>query len=174
MNKEFKVTDDLLLDFIDGGLDSSQHKMVEDALESDIMLQLRLEELQNLDIVLSSGDIVQPSKNFTQNVMAGLDKPGTQSYTPGKNAFIILALGLITVLLGSFTLSGVLPEFNLSIGNLPDIEGFAFPDISRSISLSLESIVYGLLFVLSILSLLFLDRLVLKPYFHNRRTKIQY
>ena len=176
MKKPFKITDELLLDYIDGSLSAEQAARVKEAL-NDPGIAERLRELEQIDQLLHIQLLETPSKNFTSKVMANLYKPiADRPYYSRKNGFIVLTLALLTVIAGSLFMTESVVTIDLF--NSVDLNQYnapiEMPEINMPEAVNLKILTDGLLFTMVILALLLLDRVVLRPFFRSRRTEMQF
>lgn len=177
MEKPLKITDELLLDYIDGQLSQAETRLVEEAcLEPKIAD--RLEELKKVDQLMSvTTTLNSPSKDFSRKVMSNLDMPIYERvHYSRKNGLILLLLALTTVIIGSLYMTesiitvDVFNSVDLSqLNKIVEVSRVNLPD-----TISLKMLTNGLLFTVLMLSLLLLDKLVFKPFFKNRSTEVQY
>lgn len=177
MKKSLKITDELLLDYIDGLLNDDEVNEVEKAcLEPKIAL--RLEELKKADqLMMMTSALEMPSKNFSSKVMANLDKPMIKSVPYSrKNGLIILILALLTVIAGSLYMTESMITLDLfdsvELNQLNHV--VEMPSVELPESFNLKILTDGLLFSVLVLSLLLLDKVVLRPFFRSRRAQMQY
>lgn len=176
MNRPQKISDEQLLEYIDGTLNAEQNRRIEEALQ-DKTVAARLKELKQIDQLLSSVQQEQPRQNFTAYVMANLDKPiVTRSVYSKKNGLFLIILALLTVVAGSLYMTESFVNFDISNSlNVDQLNApFEIPDVEVSGAINLKMVTDGLLFSIVILALLLLDRVVLKPFFRNRRPEVQY
>lgn len=150
------ITDEKLLDYIDKSLSAEETEQVKLLLERNDEIYQRWKELSQVNTLLTHKALRRPSVNFTASVMQSIAeaRPGYK-----KGGIMILLVTLITIIGGSvYMVEGMI---NLEVINqLPDYlnaRRYA-PDV-----ISLKTLNLGLLFTLSILSLLLLDKVVLRP-----------
>ena len=95
--------EDRLWEFIDGKSSVQEKTIIENLLESDRQWREKYYELLELDRIMRSGSLDEPSMRFTKNVMEEIAKyhiaPATKTYINNK---IVLGLGIffITIILG--------------------------------------------------------------------------
>lgn len=154
------ITDEKLLDYIDQSLATSEAEQITQLLKSNAELRERWKTLSQVDAILEYKSLRKPSSNFSASVMQSIAevRPGYK-----KGGIMILIITLITIVAGSvYMVEGMI---NLEVINqLPDYlnaKNYA-PD-----AVSLKTLNLGLLFLLSILSLLLLDKVVLRPFFKS-------
>ncbi|WP_316830315.1 hypothetical protein [Pedobacter aquatilis] len=58
-----------LWDYIDGNLDETQRKSIEEKIENDVSVKLQYEELLSVNLVFSEMGLDEPSMSFTRKVM---------------------------------------------------------------------------------------------------------
>lgn len=169
--EKFEITDEVLLDYIDGALSTGKKELVEGACESDPALRKRLAELQKTDQWLSQMIESAPA-TFTTRVWERLQQsPGLESRY-SFNSLLLLLGALATVVIGSYFISDSVMQLHLDwsfegIGNYVRI-----PEVSLNQGIQLKLITQVLLFGLAMLALLFLDKAVLRPYFKRRRADL--
>jgi anti-sigma factor RsiW len=162
--------DDLLLDYLDGTLSPSERQAVEIRLKSDKALDRRYHELAFIHQALKDEAPPEPSRQFTQQVMANLH------HYPARNAFSIRN-GLI--LLGGILLASLLAAVLVSSGVFDsatttlDVNQFSLPkqylpEALPSVSISGKHIVNIIILFNLGLAWIILDRVILKPYFQRR------
>jgi preprotein translocase subunit Sss1 len=92
-----------LWNFIDGTVSASEKTVIEQLLESDAEWKAKYHELLQVNELLKSSELEEPSMRFTKNVMEEISKlhiaPATKSYINKK---IIWGIGIffITLLVG--------------------------------------------------------------------------
>lgn len=162
------ITDEMLMDYLDGELTSTQITIVEEALSSDVNIKKRLHELQTIDKFLSD-TVEETSDTFTEEVWNKLH-PGT-AQIPEYNIkrILLLMIAIFVVIIGSLSVSDVIwqIDFNWSFDKLAGYLPTEKIDATKGISFRLFT--QGCLFAIVILSLLLLDKAVLRPYFIRRR-----
>ncbi len=166
-----KITDEILLDYIDGLLPEKEVEQIDAVLEKDTQLRLRIKELKFTDNVLT-GSLDNPSNNFTDLVW-GRIAGNSSSKKFSINSLVIVIAAMLTVVLGSYFITDSMMELNVN-WRFENIGGYlTIPEelnIKEGINLKLISQI--LLYATSFLILLLLDRIVLRPYFQKRREMI--
>ena len=177
MKKPLPITDDILLDYIDGLLSEEESQAVSEACKDENIAK-RLAELQYVDGLLSTSFVMEtPSPDFNVGVMNKLDEPirkyGTNRSWRGLS-MVLFSLAL--VIIGSIMLTDnviSLEAFRLYNANplhqLIDVSSISMPD-----SLNLRLVTQVLLFSVLIIALLLLDKIVFRPFFQNRKAQMGY
>ncbi len=167
-----KITpDEELLNYLDGLLDVQQAQKLEEQVRQSPGLSARLEELRTIHAALkANAKFENPSRNFTQRVMMKLDKlPAVRGFSP-KNGILLLcgilvAVGIALILMeaGKFdALNGT-----ISLDTLP-IKKEWLKNPLPSIPFNGKLVVNIMLVVATGLSLILLDRTILRPLFQRR------
>lgn len=170
MKKISQSVDDMLSDYLDGNLGSSEKLKVEEAIRNNSVWQERLDELKMVNSLLRQPKIEQPSPSFTDGVMSHLHQyPVSNSFSIRKGLLlltgVLIVIGVATILLsmGAFdntTTNIDLNEIELSRkfvkSPLPsfELDGKFIVNIIIILNLGLAWIV--------------LDRAILKPFFQRR------
>jgi hypothetical protein len=169
MKKVSQTVDDMLLDYIDGILNSHDAKKLEDALRTNQEWQTRLDELKVVTAALRQTALQHPSKNFTTLVMTKLDQyPATYRLSSRNGIFllagILVAVG-ITSLLVSFGIFDTTSNIDLNQVNVSKkFVNAPLPSFKLSGKLLVNTII-----VLNLgLAWILLDRTILKPFFQKR------
>lgn len=177
MEGKENITDDLLLDYIDGVLSEKEAQIIKEEIAHNDDVKLRFEHLKQMDSQLQHLKLSMPSDIFSAQIMMDLTRSIYEINRRSRlNGLIILLIGLITVIVGAIFISQGLSDVSFnqyldttSAGNL-----IKLPVKEVSFAFDIGIITQGLLFILVILSLLIIDRIVLKPYFKSRRTHLDY
>lgn len=170
MDKVSQESDDLLLRYIDGTLSASERKAVDDEIEKSEILRKRLEQLQSTHSMLRARKLEQPSKNFTQLVMAGLSQYPRSASFPIRNSILLLAGVLLVVIIASVLVpAGVFDGISTTIDlNKVDLPKKYVERTLPSISLDGKLMVNVIIIVNLVLGWIVLDRAILKPIFQRR------
>jgi hypothetical protein len=170
------ITDNELLDLIDGNLTSDKEKELRSVIENDPDLKARFELLTSVDMALIEQKELNPSISFTEMVMANLNKKLAPAsiYHNGfwrKNLFVVGTIIVIVFFAGIMLLS--IP----SLSNvLPVVQPQDITIFERTINIdpgkitffNQELFIKGLVYLNAFLLLFLLDRAVLRPYFKNK------
>lgn len=176
MERKRDINDDLLLDYIDQSLSEKDRQIVEYEVSRDEALKDRLTYLQNMNDQLATISVSLPPDNFTTQVMTDLSLSIYKIDRKSRlNGLLVMISGIITVMLGAFFISRGLTDFSFSqYFNTSAISNFITIPNEVSVVVDMTIITQALLFVLGVLSLLLLDRIVLKPYFKGRNTQLNF
>lgn len=169
-----KQQEDNLIAYLDGTLSPTEKEQLEQELANSTALQQRLAALQTVTHVLKTITLEQPSKNFTQRVMSGLDQYPVRSGLSLKNGILLLVGVMIAVGIGAFLLSAGVFDSSGSIDlNNMVIENKYIQESLPSIPVN-GKLVMNIIIMLNIaLAFLVLDRAILKPWF-ERRTRMDF
>lgn len=164
------ITDNELLDFLDGNGDERDRARIEKSISSDLTVKKRLEELRLVHQFLQGNTLSSPSKNFTQRVMSNLHARPASSILSPKNGLILLAGLLIASLLAlTLTSSGAFDQWH---GFLPfDSSPLKnkWVTLPSSVPFDIKVFVKVVVLINAALALLLLDRTILRPYFQRRK-----
>lgn len=162
------ITDEILLEYLDGTIPAKEAEYIKEFLENNADLKARLKELKLADQIMMD-KIQTPSPSFTETV---LDRIARTAHAPvlNMNKFLIVVGAMLTVVLGSYFITDSMIDLDLGL-NLNDtiIEYVNIPavDVPKDVNLKLVNQVF--LYSISFLILLIFDRAVLRPYFKRRK-----
>lgn len=168
---EKPASDEHILNYLDGLLEIEEVKKLEELIHRSPELKARLNELQAVHFALkANGKVEVPSKDFTQRVMTQLDKfSHTRGFSP-KNGILLLcgilvAVGIALILLeaGKFDASNK----TITLDTLPFKKEWIKNTIP-SIHLNGKLVVKIIMMVAIGISLVLLDRTILRPMFQRR------
>lgn len=99
MKKLPESLDHMLLDYLDEKSTPAQRKHIEQLLATEPAVKARFDMLASMDTLLQQADNDEPSRNFTQQVMARLD----QYPAPPRTSFtffhgILLGAGVLVAI----------------------------------------------------------------------------
>ena len=101
MNTEINI-EDRLWSYIDGLSEGEERSSIEDLLESNVEWQRKYKELLEINLLLRSSELEEPSLRFTKNVMEEIAKyhiaPATKSYINNRIVYSIGAFFLIMII----------------------------------------------------------------------------
>jgi len=160
--KAKEITDEQLLDYLDGNMKQPERELLTQIIEKHPEVKARLQDLEHVDSMLSEMAVKKTSAHFVSSVMEDLkNKP----YSIKKGGFLIVLVAFFTVLLGAYYTVGDM--IDLSIIKQDDY----FSQLRQYIpnTINLKTINTVLLGALSLFSLLIFDKTVLKPFFQKRK-----
>lgn len=99
--RKMKVTEQLIIDYIDGVLTPEQSQFVLEQLEADAELMASYQAFKETDSLLQAIPPLSPSKNFSSQVMSAIETESIKKYEPAKFGsifFIPLAILGLTIL----------------------------------------------------------------------------
>jgi anti-sigma factor RsiW len=164
------ITDNELLDFIDGTGNERDRARIENGIAIDTNIKKRYDELQSVNHFLQGNNLASPSKNFTDRVMSNLHvRPATFLLSP-KNGLILLAGLLIASILALIlTSSGTFDQWHgLVPFNSSPLKN-KWVTLPSSVPFDIKLFVKAVVLVNAALALLLLDRTILRPYFQKRK-----
>ncbi len=169
------ISDETLMAYMDGLLSEIDRSKVREALTDSPVLQQRLEEFQQVESWMQHLDEPQVSSNFTHNVMDHLNKipESATRKTFQWNGLWVIFLSLSTAFVYLFQVSGH------SGRNSTWTDSFRsyWPEYFGKLAHSALQLPYhgfaskGFVLLYAILILVMFDRLLLRPYFQERRRK---
>ena len=170
MKRVPQSVDDLLLDYLDGSLDGDAKAHVEKELSTNALWRERIEELKTVGTLLAETKLDQPSRNFTESVMARLHQYPAQKGFSIRNGILLLVGVLVVVGIASVLLStGAFDNTTTSI-DLNQMEVS-----KRIVKTPLPSFEFNGKFIVNVIILLnlglawiVLDRTILRPFFNRR------
>ncbi|HRI78401.1 MAG TPA: hypothetical protein PLR06_02605 [Cyclobacteriaceae bacterium] len=170
MEKFPESPDDRLLDYLDGTLSHDELQQLKEQLVQTPALRQRLEELRQVQDVLSQSKLESPSLALTNKVIQNLHRiPAGPTLSP-KNGMLLLAgmlvtAGILMVMMsaGSFdNVSGL-----VSLEQLKPVENY-FHQSVPTISINGKLVIKILVGVNLIVAFFILDRTILRPLFQRR------
>ncbi|WP_316795999.1 hypothetical protein [Pedobacter agri] len=153
-----------LWNYIDGNLDATEVKAIEEKINSDVEIKLQYEELMNLNLAFGKIELDEPSMSFTRNVMESVAlQPAPVALKTKLNTNIIYGIG------GFFIIS-LLALFGYAIFNI-DFKTADF-DLKLNADFNLDkyitpTMLYIFLFADLVIGLVFLDYLLRKKLMHK-------
>ena len=163
--------DDQLLSYLEGTLEASEVRILEDQIQKSEVLKGRLEELRTIHIFLQRSNTLEiPSKTFTQRVLSNLDSyKVTQTISP-KNGLILLggiivAAGILISLISAGSFDSI--SAPVSLNSLP-IKKEWIKNPLPTFSLDVKQLMKVILILATGLSFVLLDRTILRPLFARR------
>ncbi|WP_231425603.1 anti-sigma factor [Pedobacter sp. Leaf250] len=153
-----------LWDYIDGNLDATEARAIEEKINSDVEIKLQYEELMNLNLAFGKIELDEPSMSFTRNVMESVAlQPAPVALKTKLNTNIIYGIG------GFFIIS-LLALFGYAIFNI-DFKAVDF-DLKLNADFNLDkyitpTMLYSFLFADLVIGLVFLDYLLRKKLMHK-------
>ena len=166
--KDMGISDDQLLDYLDGILDQHERSRIESALSSNAALTKRYAELKAVHGYLKQLDTVEPSKNFTQVVMGKLDQYPLRKGFSFFNTILLLvgvltAVAIATLLVSNGYFDGS-TSVDLNTVKIPKLEHQPLPSLTIN-----GKWMVNIIIVLNLaIAFVVLDRMILKPLFKNR------
>jgi hypothetical protein len=170
MNKGDRFSREVLLNYLDGNLDSVQRDSVEKALAADPTLNKTLDELRSVDRMLRNVQISQPSKTFTSTVLQRLDEYPLRRGLSIRNGIFLLTGIMVIVGVALVLLSmGVFDQTTTTLNpNEIDLLQQYMPENLPSISIDGKMLVNIIVILNLAIMFVVLDRAILKPFFEKR------
>lgn len=162
---------DRLICLMNGELNETETAQVERELRQSPELQQQLSQLKEIDRFLQrQNKMVNPSKNFTDQVMHGIALPVRSTALSPKMGLVLLLGVLVITMIAVFSLrSGLVDsmempvEFNFQVLHLHKLSVPTF-----SLPFSGKWLVSAFLILNLVVGFVLLDRTILKPYFQRR------
>ncbi|QDW27411.1 hypothetical protein FFJ24_022285 [Pedobacter sp. KBS0701] len=148
-----------LWDYIDGNLDDSSKKAIEEKIESDARIKSLHEELIKLNSVFGELDLDEPSMSFNRNVMENIaSSPAPLAMKTKVDKKIIYCIGGFFVISLLALLGYVFYNANFEMPKL---------DLKVNLDLNLEkyitpTAIFAFLFADLVIGLIFLDQFLRK------------
>ncbi len=164
------LTDDELLSFLDGKGSDADREKIKNRVNSNPLLRKRAQELNTIHAYLQKQAVMaQPSKNFTERVMAGLHTQPPFTFLSPKNGLLLLfglliASGLAIVLASSGAPDQWRTFFNFS--QLPLKNNWV--KLPTGVPIDLKLVVKTVVLLNVVIGLVLLDRTILRPVFQKR------
>jgi len=163
------ISDDELLNFLDGSSTNAQKDFLKNELNTNSVLKKRMEELEQVHLFFQKRNhLEQPSKNFTNKVMANLHTKIAYTFVSPRNGLLLL-VGLLVastlaVLLIIDSPNQLHTVFDLNQLNVTN----NLVKLPSSIPFDLKMAVK--IFVMTNIAIAFvlLDRTILRPIFRER------
>lgn len=153
-----------LWDYIDGNLDATEAKSIEEKISTNAEIKLQYEELLSLNIAFGKIELDEPSMSFTRNVMESISvAPAPVALKTKVNTSIIYGIG------GFFVFS-LVALFGYALFNL-DFKTTDF-DLQLNADFNWEkyispTVLYSFLFADLVIGLVFVDYLLRKKMTHK-------
>jgi len=176
-----KLTDQDLIDLIDNNISAERKTEILDQIDKNTDLKKRYQVLLSIHSGLEEITLNDPSKNFSDKVMSNLQNP---QYVPDMISVPFRSRNLLTFLtifagilvgiyiLGTGTIS--IPFFGQLTTEPINLKGVEL-NVNPIMNLITTSLVFKIFLGADmILAWFLLDKMVLKPYFANRRKKLAY
>ncbi len=168
------LTDDQLLDFIDGKGNEAERDSIKKLISSNVEVKKRVDELQAIHNFLQrQNKIEQPSKNFTEKVMSGLHARPSFSFLSPRNGLLLLiglmvasGLAIMLVSAGSFDQWHTI----FKIGQVPIKNNLL--KLPAAIPFDLKLIVKIFVMINIVIAFVLLDRTILRPIFQKRAERL--
>lgn len=158
--------DDVLLRYLDGTLTDQEKESLLSQLATSPELKSKLEALERTHAFLvGSGALQNPSANFTQRVMMGINMP--QAFSPRNGIYLLLGIMVASGLLISILSGNTFEPVTIGIES-EFVRQVWMKAPSLSIPFDLGLVIKSIVFVNLGLALVMLDRTILKPLFRNR------
>jgi hypothetical protein len=170
MNKGDQFSQEVLLSYLDGTLDSVQRDAVEKALGADPTLSKKLEELRSVDKLLRKTRLEQPSKTFTASVLQRLDDyPLRRGLSIRNGIFLLTGIMVIIAVALALLSMGVFDQTTTTLNpNEIDLVQKYSPKNLPSVSIDGKMMVNIIVILNLAVMFIVLDRAILKPFFERR------
>ena len=168
-----KITDDQLLNFLDGSANEAERDTIKNLISSNVELKNRIEELQTVHNFLQrKNKIENPSKKFTEKVMASLHARPSFTFLSPRNGFLLLvglmvASGLAVMMISAGSFDQWHAFFNLDQTPLKN----NWVKLPTSIPIDIKQAVKIIVMINIIIGFILLDRTILRPIFQKRANR---
>ncbi|MDQ0636647.1 hypothetical protein QF042_000212 [Pedobacter sp. W3I1] len=148
-----------LWDYIDGNLDDSSKKAIEEKIDSNAEIKAQYEDLLKLNLVFNELDLDEPSMSFNRNVMESIAlAPAPVAMKTKVDKKIIYSIGgffviSLLALLGYvfYNVNLEMPQFDLKVNFDFNFDKYITP-----------TTIYAFLFADLVIGLIFLDQFLRK------------
>src|SRR5689334_12273056 len=165
-----KITDDQLLNFLDGSSDEVERENIKKLITSNVELKKRVEELQAVHAFLKvQNKIENPSKNFTEKVMSGLHARPSFTFLSPRNGFLLLiGLMVASTLAVMMASTGSFDQWHtfFNLDQIPLKNNWI--KLPTSIQVDVKQAVKVFVMINIIIGFILLDRTILRPIFQKR------
>lgn len=170
MKKVSQSVDDILSEYLDGNLSTSEKLKAEESIRNNPAWQERLDELKMINTLLGQSKIEQPSRSFTDEVMRRLHQyPASHGFSIRKGILlltgVLVVVGIATILLSTGAFDNTTTSIDLNqIEVSRKIVKTPLPSFELNVKLLVNIII-----ILNLgLAWIVLDRTILKPFFNRR------
>ena len=164
------INDDELLNYLDGMGTEAEREFFRNELSGNSVAKKRMEELQAVhQFFQKQKGIEQPSKNFTEKVMASLHSKTSFAFlSPRNGLFLLVGLMVASGLAITLVSSGMFDQWHtyFTLGKIPLKNDLV--KLPSSIPFDLKMIVKIFVMLNIVLGLVLLDRTILRPIFQKR------
>ena len=164
------LTDDLLLNFLDGTGSEAERDSVKKLISSNAEVKKRVEELQVVHVFLQKQNKMEhPSKNFTEKVMSNLHaRPSFALLSPRNGLLLLIGLIVASGLAIMLVSSGSFDQWHafFNIGQVPIKNNWI--TLPTSIPFDLKITVKIFVMINVVIGFVLLDRTILRPIFQKR------
>lgn len=169
MKKLTQITDEILLEYLDGTIEPGNKVALEKMLSENPALRQRAEELRRADGVMRRLTPDQPSKNFTTAVMNRLQEYPARSGLSIRNGILLLCgivmvtgIAVLLLSLGVFDETATLNPNDIKVINQ------YIKQTLPSIAIDGKMVVNVIVILNLAIMFVVLDRAILKPFFQKR------
>jgi hypothetical protein len=165
-----KITDDQLLNFLDGSSSEAERESIKKLISSNIELKKRMKGLQTVHNFLQKQNKMEsPSKNFTEKVMSSLHARPSFTFLSPRNGFLLLiglvvASGLAIMMVTTGAFDQWHAFFNLE--QIPVKNNWV--RLPTSIPVDVKQVVKIFVMINIVIGFILLDRTILRPIFQKR------
>lgn len=172
--EQFTITEQQLLNFIDGKCSTDESRKIKDMIESSKALEAQYNELLFMHKSLSQYPLVSAPDGFRDKVMANLSSKAISieglfdSINRLGLKLLVVVLILIAITVTFVASDSVALNLNNLLTNATVFDTYDVNVSPVNTLLGDKLILNGLLFVGTVFSLVLFDRVILKPWFLKR------
>lgn len=173
MDRNMKFTEDIIFKYLDGELSADEKVLFDKELKLDEVFAELFEHHRTIHLTLSKEQLVSPTQNFAAEVMSSVRVSNiTESKFFNKMRLLILSLIVVVVATTLYYLSmKFYPTLGLTISNEINLKDVTL-NLQPAQQLLNSDILFKVVFYVNgLISLLLLDRAILKPYFARRKQR---
>ena len=172
------ITEQQLLDLIDGKCSTTESRIIKDSIEASPTLNTKYRELCYMHETMLKHNVVKTSKVFLENVMAGLESRkliveglfDSINRTGKWLLTVVIVLMMVTIYFAS--IDSVSLDFSQLLTKSLEINTLKIDFSPVGKLFSDKIIINGFLFVGMLISLVLFDRVLLRPWFARRRSAL--
>lgn len=160
-----------LLRYLDGLMTTSEAAVFEREIRDDHELKNKLQEMREMELLLKSTRLPEPSDQFTTVVMRKIEA-GPIVWRRIMNSLVLLfGVTIVAAVTAYLLANGTLDnsQTTIAIDRMQQLDKI-LPKVSPEVNLDGKLMMNVVIFLNLAVALIVLDRTVLKPFFQSRRT----
>jgi hypothetical protein len=169
-----KITDDTLLEYLDGKFSNAERLSIKTLIETDPDLKKRYETLRSINTTLKLDNVRSPSGIFVRQVMRSILRPDVQQERFFNNTrYFVLGLIILAFLSTIYFLAiKFYPSLSGLIANKVTVSNKTIY-LEPAVQLLSTDLIFKLVFYVNgIVGLLLFEKAILSPFFLRRRQQL--